>query len=59
VAAPGCDRDNDPSRNTTTAHASGTPLNGTLSEPDLLTLQQDDGQWAMPAKNYASRVSTF
>jgi lanthanide-dependent methanol dehydrogenase len=51
----GCDRDNDPSRNaTTTAAASGSPLKGTFSEPDLLKLQQDDGQWAMAAKNYAS-----
>src|SRR5215208_5932978 len=57
----GCDRDNDPSRNTTsTAQSSGSPLKGAFSEPDLLKLQKDDGQWAMPAKNYAStRFSTL
>src|SRR4051795_12083897 len=56
-----CDRDNDPLRNTTsTARASGSPLKGAFSEPDLVKLQQDDGQWAMPAKNYAStRYSTL
>ena len=55
VLAGGCDRDNDPSsRTSSTARSSGTPLNGSFSEPDLLKLQQDDGQWVMPAKNYAS-----
>src|SRR3954453_8527921 len=56
-----CDRDNDPASNTTsTASASGNPLKGAFSEPDLVKLQQDDGQWAMPAKNYAStRYSTL
>jgi PQQ-dependent dehydrogenase (methanol/ethanol family) len=29
-------------------------LSGQLTDPDLLHLQQDDGQWVMPAKNYAS-----
>src|SRR5215210_8380620 len=54
TAGTGCDRDNDPSRNTmSTASASGSPLKGTFSEPDLLKLQQDDAQWTMPAKNYA------
>jgi lanthanide-dependent methanol dehydrogenase len=61
VLAAGCDRDNDPASNTSsTAAASGSPLKGTFSEPDLLKLQQDDGQWVMPAKNYAStRYSTL
>jgi PQQ-dependent dehydrogenase (methanol/ethanol family) len=56
-----CDRDNDPASNTTsTASASGSPLKGAVSEPDLLKLQQDDGQWVMAAKNYAStRYSTL
>ena len=50
-----CDRDNDPASNTTsTASASGGPLKGAFSEPDLLKLEKDDGQWVMPAKNYAS-----
>jgi lanthanide-dependent methanol dehydrogenase len=59
--AGGCDRDNDPASNTSsTAAASGSPLKGKFSEPDLLKLQQDDGQWVMPAKNYAStRYSTL
>ena len=51
----GCDRDNDPSRNTlSTGRSSGDPLKGSLAEPGLFKLQQDDGQWVMPAKNYAS-----
>src|SRR6478672_8920035 len=56
-----CDRDNDPASNTTsTASASGSPLKGAFSEPDLLKLEKDDGQWVMPAKNYAStRYSTL
>jgi PQQ-dependent dehydrogenase (methanol/ethanol family) len=50
-----CDRDDDPSQATrSTAHASGSPLQGKLTEPDLLKLEQDDGQWVMAAKNYAS-----
>jgi PQQ-dependent dehydrogenase (methanol/ethanol family) len=59
--AAACDHDNDPASNTTsTASASGSPLKGAFSEPDLLKLQQDDGQWVMPAKNYAStRYSTL
>src|SRR5215217_4381183 len=60
VLAAGCDRDNDPSSNTSTASASGSPLKGSFSEPDLVNLQQDDGQWVMAAKNYAStRYSTL
>ena len=52
--AAGCDHDNDPLSSTaSTARASGS-LKGSVSEPDLLKLQQDDGQWVMPAKNYAS-----
>jgi PQQ-dependent dehydrogenase (methanol/ethanol family) len=54
LMATGCDRDNDPASNTSTAAASGTPHKGTFSEPDLLKLQQDDGQWVMAARNYAS-----
>jgi lanthanide-dependent methanol dehydrogenase len=56
LLAGGCDRDNDPSSNTTsTARSSGSPLKGSFSaDPDPLKLQQDDGQWVMPAKNYAS-----
>jgi hypothetical protein len=54
LLAAGCDRDNDPASNTSTAAASGTPHNGAFSEPDLLKLQQDDGQWVMAARNYAS-----
>jgi PQQ-dependent dehydrogenase (methanol/ethanol family) len=56
-----CDRDNDPASNTTsTASASGNPLKGSFSEPDLLKLEKDDGQWVMPAKNYAgTRYSTL
>src|SRR6476620_631768 len=54
-----CARDNDPASNTT-ASASGGPLKGTFSEPDLLKLEKDDGQWVMAAKNYAStRYSTL
>jgi PQQ-dependent dehydrogenase (methanol/ethanol family) len=61
AVAVACDRDNDPASNTTaTASASGNPLKGAFSEPDLLKLQQDDGQWVMAAKNYAStRYSTL
>jgi PQQ-dependent dehydrogenase (methanol/ethanol family) len=55
LLAAGCDRDRDPSANTSsTARSSGTPLKGTVAEPDLLKLQADDGQWPMAAKNYAS-----
>jgi PQQ-dependent dehydrogenase (methanol/ethanol family) len=55
-----CDRDNDPSSKTSTASASGSPLKGSFSEADLVKLQQDDGQWVMPAKNYAAtRYSTL
>jgi PQQ-dependent dehydrogenase (methanol/ethanol family) len=50
-----CDRDNDPASTTSsTASASGSPLKGAFSEPDLLKLEKDDGQWVMPSKNYAS-----
>src|SRR4029079_2967277 len=51
-----CDRDNDPSSNTTsTARSSGSPLKGSFAaDPDPLKLQQAAGQWVMPAKNYAS-----
>src|SRR3954464_13749072 len=62
VLATGCDHDNDPSSNTiSTARSSGSPLTGSFSaDPDPLKLQQDDGQWVMPAKNYAStRYSTL
>src|SRR5919112_2613434 len=61
MVSQGCDRDNDPSRNTvSTAHASGSPLKGTFTDPDPVKLQRDDGQWVMPAKNYAStRYSTL
>jgi PQQ-dependent dehydrogenase (methanol/ethanol family) len=35
-------------------------MTGRFAEPDLVKLQQDDGQWVMPAKNYAStRYSTL
>ena len=54
VLSGACDRDNDPSSNTSTASAAGSPLKGTFSEADLVKLQQDDGQWVMPAKNFAS-----
>src|SRR5215212_11283118 len=56
LLAGGCDRDNDPSSNTmSTARSTGSPLKGSFSaDPDPLKLQQDDGQWVMPAKNYAS-----
>jgi len=33
---------------------SARPLSGTVTDTDLTRLQQDDGQWVMPAKNYAS-----
>ena len=60
LACVACDRDNDPSSNTSTASASGAPLKGSFSEADLGKLQQDDGQWVMPAKNYAAtRYSTL
>ena len=61
ICGAACDRDNDPASNTTsTASASGGPLKGPFSEPDLLKLEKDDGQWVMPAKNYAStRYSTL
>ena len=36
-----------------TATGSGSPLNGRVNVPPS-TLQQDDAQWVMPAKNYAS-----
>jgi lanthanide-dependent methanol dehydrogenase len=36
-----------------TARGSGGPLGGRLNVPPA-TLQQDDAQWVMPAKNYAS-----
>ena len=35
---------------------SARPLSGTLTSGDPAALQQDDGQWVMPAKNYASPV---
>src|SRR5512138_1846078 len=54
VVSAGCDRDNDPSSNTSTASAHGSPLKGSFSEADLVKLQQDDGQWVMAAKNYAA-----
>jgi PQQ-dependent dehydrogenase (methanol/ethanol family) len=55
LLAAGCDRDRDPSANTSsTARSSGTPLKGTVAEPDLVKLQGDDAQWPMAAKNYAS-----
>src|SRR4051794_30462201 len=60
LLAAGCDRDNDPESHTSTASASGVPHKGAFSEPDLLKLQQDDGQWVMAARNYAStRYSTL
>jgi PQQ-dependent dehydrogenase (methanol/ethanol family) len=34
--------------------ASARPLAGSLTTSDPAVLQQDDGQWVMPAKNYAS-----
>jgi lanthanide-dependent methanol dehydrogenase len=38
----------------TSRPGSARGLNGKLSEPDLVKAQADDGQWVMPAKNYAS-----
>jgi PQQ-dependent dehydrogenase (methanol/ethanol family) len=38
----------------TSRPGSARGLNGKLSEPDLVKAQADDGQWVMPAKDYAS-----
>jgi PQQ-dependent dehydrogenase (methanol/ethanol family) len=38
----------------TSRPGSARALSGKLSEPDLVKAQADDGQWVMPAKNYAS-----
>jgi lanthanide-dependent methanol dehydrogenase len=38
----------------TSSPASARVLGGSLSTADPAALQQDDGQWIMPAKNYAS-----
>jgi PQQ-dependent dehydrogenase (methanol/ethanol family) len=59
ILSASCDRDNDPSRNTMSAARSpGNPVKGTPSAadqpPHLLETEQDDGQWAMAAKNYAN-----
>src|ERR1051326_2442020 len=42
------------SADTETTPASSRALSGTLTNADPAALQQDDGQWVMPAKNYAS-----
>ena len=38
----------------TSTPQSARPLNGTFSSADPAELQKEDGQWIMPAKNYAS-----
>src|SRR6476661_6331947 len=42
------------SADTETTPASSRALSGKLTNADPAALQQDDGQWVMPAKNYAS-----
>jgi glucose dehydrogenase len=52
LIAPACNRDTSP-KGSNIGVAAGSPVGGSLREPDILELQQDDGQWVMPGKNYA------
>jgi len=50
IAASGCRRSAAPA----TQFASARSLSGTLTSSDPAVLQHDDGQWVMPAKDYAA-----
>jgi PQQ-dependent dehydrogenase (methanol/ethanol family) len=54
LLAADCNQSDASRTSTPVASSPGSPLKAAVSAFDVLTLQQDDGQWVMPAKNYAS-----